>query len=460
MTHPPSRRRQALGGPLLLVAACTSGPVWTPAEREGLAALQQAVHAALRLEVATPATMQLADGQDVGDLDLLLQPFPSPVASEGEFLSSWTVGSHPLLRCMLYRRNDSTELTCAGHTLTGFDAVHAFAVDATRGAVLLATRRGEQTVTTAQSHWSGSLWRRRFRPELSTDGSCFTFVASDWFSDRAMLAPTASPERAAPIELPGVVQWPVWPGRDGSRLRSIVVVDGRVEVRDGDRVVATADTFANATFDARSDRLRVHLSTAGKTRLLFGDRLSPPLDSFHWIEESADGAHWLAAGRIGEETCVVYDDRIVQRTARLAWMALSDDGSTWACAVQEGEQHFVVRPEGRSGPFPEVTQLVLAPDGSALAVCTRQGRQSSWTLDGRPLGAQYTHIEDVVLLPQRGGAVYTASDGKARWLVTPAGADGPWDAIARWRHVDVARHHVIALVQKGREVQRRVLPLP
>lgn len=458
----PRRSRRAAPAVLLAAAACAVGPAWTDDERRELGALEQAVLTTLAQGDAEPtasAMVTLPEGKDLGDVDVFLHVYPSLAGEAEGYRWSWSVGpTHPLPG-MLFVGDGGTLLAIGGRRLGGFDHVHDLAVDPARGAVLLATRRGEQTVVTAQSTWSGSLWHRSFRPELSTDGSHFVHVADGWFRDRAMLAPTDAPERGVPISLPGVVQWPVWPGRDGSRVRSIVVVDGRVEVRDGDRVVATADSFANAFFDHRRDQLRVHLTTAGKTRILFGDRLSPPLDSYRWIDESRDGGHWLAAGRDGDRECVVYDDALVLRTTKLAWMDLSEDGSTWACAVQEGEQCFVVRPGQRSGPFPPILQLILAPDGSALAMCMGQGRTRSWTLDGQPLGAMYEGIDDVTVLPAKGGVVFRGRDAAGAWIVTPLGRDGPWDRVERCQ-VSQDGRRVVALAQRGREAHRRVLPLP
>jgi hypothetical protein len=448
----------------LAAAACAVGPAWTDEERAQLAALQQAVLATCanaEAALATDAMVTVPEGKDLDDVDALLNLYPSiTLPEQGGYKEAWSVGWGTQATGMLFRRNEGSScLAIVGHTLEGFDWLHAIATDPVRGAVMLATRRGEQTVATAQGVWTGSLWHRSYCPELSVDGSHFTYVESNWLKNRVMLAPTDAPERGVAIELPGVVQWPVWPGRDGTQLRSIVIVDGRVEVRDGERVVATADAYEHAFFDEFRDELSVHLITGGKTRILSGEHLSPPLDSYRWVDGSRDGKHRLLAGHEGDLECIVFDDTIVLRCAKLAWMDLADDGSTWACAVQEGEQCFVVRPDGRSGPFPPITQLVLAPDGSSLAVCTRVDRKWSWTLDGQPLGAAHDHLGEVFVLPGRGGAVFTARDAQGWWIVTPGGRDGPWDHTARPRLVDGGRR-VMVLAKRGREVHRRVLPLP
>jgi hypothetical protein len=449
----------------VLLAACSVGPAWTPAEATELAALQQTVLEKLptaAAELTTDGARELPEGKSLGNVDLLLHAFPTldrADAPDGVF-EGWSLGPSQPPTAMLFRSSREGTLALAGHALGGFDALQALALDPQRGVVLLATRRGEQTVATAHSTWCGSLWHRSFRPELSTDGSCFTYVESNLFHNRGMLARTDDPTHGTRLDLPGVVDWPVWPGRDGTRLRYLTRVGGRFEVHDGDRVVATADSYHWCEYDEDRDRLRACLLSDGKARLLFGDRLSPPLDSYRWIDESRDGRHYIAAGSDGDSECVVFDDHVVLRCSKLAWMTMAGDGSTWACAVQEGEACFVVRPDGRSGPFPRIVQMVLAPDGSALAVQTRVDRTWSWTLDGQPLGAAYRQVGDtVILLRGRGGAVFSARDDAGTWLVTPAGRDGPWDEVGLFHPLPDGRH-VVCLARRGREAHRRVLTLP
>ena len=447
---------------LASAAACTSGPAWTEAEHAQLAALQQAVQAELAAGPAlwtTPAQITLPDGKGLDDVDEVLHVMPSsPRDGRGGYRIAWGIGSRRLLPATLYCGEHETMLAVAGRAMAGFDAVHDFTVAPGRGAVLVATRRGEQTVASAAGVWTGSLWHRSFRPELSTDGSHFAYVEDNWFKDRVILAPTNAPERGTPLVLPGVVQWPVWPGRDGSRVRAIVVAGGRVAVHDGGQVVATADTYAHPFYDAEYDELIVHLTTGGRATMLIGNQQTPPLDSYRWLERSRDGKHYAAAGREGDRDCVVVDGRIVLQHPKLVWMELAADGSTWACAVQEGEQCFVVRPSGRSGPMPRITELILAPDGSSLAVNTRVDRKSAWTVDGVALGAGYHGVRDVIVLPAGRGAVFCARNDAGSWLVTPDATDGPWEEIRRCQLLADGKH-VICLARRGREAHRRVLPL-
>lgn len=458
---PRSHARPALV-PCLLAAACQVGPAWTPDERRALDDLQRAVCEQLRTPAAaleTDGVRTLPASRPQRHVDTRLNAFPALGRHDapGELQEGWSMGSGPL-EAMLFRDDRDTTLAVADRTLAGFDALHAFATHPDRGAVIVATRRGEQTVATKDHVWCGELWHPSYRPELSVDGSCFTYVASHWWRNRAMLARTDDPTHATRLELPGVVHWPVWPGRDGSHLWYVTTVGGRVEVHDGDRIVATADRCAHVSYDEHRDHLTAHLEIDGKTRLLRGDRLTPPLDSYRWIDGSSDDQHMLAAGRDGDEEAIVFDDRIVLRCRRLAWMDLCDDGSTWAIAYHEGDQSWIVRPDGKTGPFAPIEHLALAADGQSLAVETRVGRTWTWTLDGTPLGAGYRSVRDVRPLRARGGAVFVGSDDGGTWLVTPSGRDGPWDAIERC-HVATDERHVMLLARRGDEWHRHLVPL-
>jgi hypothetical protein len=430
-----------------------------------LADLQQAVlarmpTAAHEVEVEGMRELPELPEEKQPTVDLHLDLFP-PLGSldvPEDLHEGWPLGSAPL-GAMLFCSDRAATLAVASRTLAGFDAVHAFATHPQRGAVIVATRRGEQTVATAQSTWCGSLWRRAFRPELSVDGGCFTYVEGNLFVDRVVLARTDDPTHGVRLDLPGVVQWPVWPGHDGTRLHYVTRVGDRLEVHDGDRVVATAEKVTYARYDSTNDRLVALLESGGKVRYLFGDRMSPPLDGYRWTDESSDARHYLAAGRDGEEECIVCDGAVVLRCRKLAWMDLTEDGSTWACATDEGEQSFLVRPDGRTGPLPRITHLRLAPDGSSLAMETGEGRTSSWTLDGTPIGAEFRIVREVTPRSGKRGAVFVGGDGKAFWLVTPGGRDGPWDWV-RECHVRPDGKSVVLLGDRGREVHRHVVPLP
>ena len=445
----------------LLAAACSVGPAWTADERQQLAAMQNAVRALMALPPSTLTTNAVATlpvGKDLDDVDVFLNVFPSLSLATGPGVKrAWGADHDVVLPTLTIFGATDARVATAGLEMRGFDVLHAFNVVPERGVVLLVTRRGEQTVALGEQVWSGSLWHRSYCPELSTDGSHFTFVQDNWLRDRAMLAPTEAPERAVDLNLPGVVQWPVWPGRDGSHVRAIVAVDGHIEVRDGDRIVATAESFAHPWFNAVTDRLQVHLRSGGKEQLLLGDRLLPPLDSYRWLRESADGKHHAAVGREGQLDHFVVDDQVVLRHPKILWIELSANG-TWACAVQEDEQFFVVRANGRSEPLPYITELVLAPDGSSLAVCTRVLRTSSWAMDGVPL-LGYDTVADLQLLPQKKGAVFAGHDASGWWLVTPNGRDGPFERMLHCRVLPDGKH-AVCLAQRGREVHRRALKLP
>ncbi|MFY9345954.1 MAG: hypothetical protein WAT39_25915 [Planctomycetota bacterium] len=466
MLRPPSARRRpsACGASIwwfvFAVPACTVGPAWTADEQQQIAALQGAVQSLLaqpETGLTTNASVPLSPGQDVDDFDLYLNAFPELPAADG-VVAVRDAGHARRLWTRTAASAGTAELTVAGRTLRGFDAVPGFTLHARAGLVLLGSRRGEQTVVTKAGTWQGSLWHDAFQPRLSTDGSHFVHVRDGWFGDDAVLAPTNDPTNGATLHYPGVVQWPLWPGADGSRVRAIVAADGRIEVHDGPRVVATADSFHHPFFDAARDELHVHLVTGGKERLLLGDRLAPPLDSYRWLEQSDDGRHWAAVGRDGDRDVLVVDGQELLRRSKLVWLALAADGNTWACASQDGERCTVHRPGGmRSGPLPKVVQLVLAGDGQQLAVCTREGHRDRWTLDDAPLGAAYDAVSDVQPLPGRDGVVFHGRDAVGWWVVTPAGRDGPWQRIAHATLV-VADHYVF-LAQRGEQVHRRAVPL-
>ena len=448
----------------LAAAGCTTGPAWTALERQELAALQAAALAQLAKPaeaLTTPATARLPEDAGVDQLDAHLQPLTDLFVGDADKPDDygWSIGANPALEAMVVRRASEVALTTAGYRIAGFDAVQAFAAEPERGAVLLATRRGEQTVATAQRVWSGQLWHHGYRPELSTDGSHFVYVKDGLLSNTAVLARTNAPEHGIELKLPGVIRWPVWPGRDGKRLRYLTEVGGHVEVRDGDRVVATADSAHHAHYDAGHDLLTVHLETAGKTRMLIGDRLTPPLDSYRWQELSRDGAHYAAVGREGDLDHLIVDGEDVAQHPRMVFLDLAEAGTTWACVVQEGFAYYVLQPNTRLGPFEIVTQVALAPDGSQLAICTRDGPSNHWTVEGRSIGAGFLDVSEVILLEQRAGIVFYGRDAAGWWIVSPNGRDGPWDRIGsrHWKSQD--GRNLIVLTQRGREAHRRVVPL-
>lgn len=441
---------------LVLVPACASNPAWNLAEKRHFAATLHAIGKEFAAEPAALAENDAVDLPEGAGLDLVDERLhvyaPGDAGHETE---------HPLfgpdqkrqLPSLLVRGEAGVALAVAGTELTGFDSVQDFAIGPQTGLVLLATRRGVQTLATPNGNWSGNLWRADLLPQFSTDGSHFVFVQEGMLNDRSMIAPSATPEKAVPLDFGCRVHWPVWPGRDGSRVRAIVENEGRIEVRDAGKVVAFAESYAHAVFDAPRDQLRVHLTTGKKTIVLIGDRQTPALDDYRLPVVSADGQHYAVIGRDGGEDVLVVDGNTVLRHARLVAAALSADGSTWAAAAQEGEQGFVVRATGKSGPMPPVTELRLAPDGSSLAALAG----GSWTVDGEPL-VGYDEVRDLQPLPAKAGAVFAGRDAAGWWLVAPGQRDGPWERLERIRLLDDGKH-LLGLAQRGRQAHRRVLTL-
>ncbi len=441
---------------LAAAAACTSTPAWNQDESRRFVAMQAAVDERLRAgeaALATDASVALPDGADLDHVDEHLDPVPQP---EGEGATVATAGS--AARCRLpgwiVRSPAGTKVAFAGHVLDGFDRLDDVAVQPERGIVLLGTRRGTQTITTGAGVWSGQLWRTDLAPKLSTDGSCFVYVEEGIWADRSMLAPTADPTQGRPIPLDGRIHWPIWPGRDGRRIRAIVEVDGRIEIRDNGQVVASAESYAHPFYDEDLDQVRVHLITGGKTRVLVGDQLLPPLDSYRLVLVSADGRTCAAVGREGDTDWLVVGGARKFSSAHIVAAALSADGSTWACAFQVDGLCRVVSPEGIGEAMPLVQDLVFAADGSALAVRTQRDGRPVWTVQGEELGG-YDDVQHLQLLPARGGAVFAGRDGAGWWVVAGARRDGPWDEVGSCRLLEDGA--VVAIARRGQQAHRRVI---
>lgn len=446
---------------LLVAPACVTSTAWNDDEQQQFVAMQLAVNAQLAAGDAAllqDGAVDLPEGRDLDDVDAFLNLLP-PVPAEPDAAAVTKVaGSKCRLPGRVVYTASGATVGFAGHTLAPFDRLDDVSLQPERGIVLLGKRHGVQTITTASSVWSGELWREDLAPSLSTDGSCFVYVEPGFWASRSMIAATTDPMHGRPLLLGGRIHWPVWPGRDGKRVRAIVENEGRIEIHDGPNVIAIAEDYAHPYFDAERDLLHVHLISGGKTRMLIDDRLTPPLDSYRWLEQSDDGKHYLAVGREGELDHLIVDGNSALQHARIVAIAIAADGSTWACAVQEGDACFVVRPDGRTGPFASISQLVLAPDGSALAMRTAAGAAGSWSIDGAPLSG-YDAVRDLRLLPNGGGAVFVGRDAQGWWVVAKDHKDGPWDEVGRcWLHPD--GKHALALTRRGQQAHRRVLPLP
>lgn len=451
---------------LFLGAGCGTGTAWSDDERQQFVAMQAAVDAqfaAGEAALITNGEVVLPEGCDLRDVDLHLNVWP-PVPEEPDALG-WGAGRKCGVPGRMARAAVGTTLSLAGHTLAGFDSISDLAVTKERGIVMLATRRGIQTITTRDGVWMGELWRPDLVPSLSIDGSCFVYVAEGFWNDRSMIAVAADPAQTRPLNFGANIHWPIWPGRDGTRIRAIVENEGRIEIRDAGKVIAVADSYANAFFDLARDQLQVHLVTDGKTRWLIDDRLTPALDSYRWIEQSTDGRHHLVVGRDGELDHLVFDGNSVLQHADIVAIALAADGGTWACAVREGDAYHVVRPGGRSAALPKVQELRLAPDGSSLAVLTKAAGGSQWQIDEQPLSG-FDAVRDLQLLPAKAGFVFTGRDAAGWWLVVRAAAqggserkDGPWEQVGR-SMLSADGQHAIALFGRGGTAHRRVLPLP
>ncbi len=461
----PMRTSPLMLLPLLAATACVTSTAWNDVEQQQFVAMQLAVNAQLAAGDAAllqEAAIELPAGHDLDDVDEFLNVLPPLPSTPGALAT----GAGPTSKCRLPGRviytESGTTVSFAGHTLAPFDRLDDVALQPERGIVLLGKRHGVQTITTASTVWSGELWREDLAPSLSTDGSCFVYVEPGFWASRSMIAATSDPMHGRPLLLGGRIHWPVWPGRDGKRVRAIVENEGRIEIHDGPNVIAIAEDYAHPFFDAERDQLRLHLISGGKTRMLIDDRLTPPLDSYRWLEQSTDGKRYAAVGRDGDVDHLVVDGNSVLQHARIVALALASDGSTWACAVQEGEQCFVVRPDGRTGPFGAISQLVLAPDGGSLAIRATTAGTGQWLIDGAPLSG-YEAVRDLRMLPNGGGPVFVGRDAQGWWVVAlgrgdAGGKDGPWDEVGRcW--LDVGGEHVLALTRRGQQAHRRVLSL-
>lgn len=466
MTHP----RSSLGLPLALVlAGCHTGPAWTRAELEQLAAMQSAV-LRQRSEAAldTPAVLGvLPDGVDIdGVMDRHLSIASGHgnglelVGIDGPTLSRMHCHSYEGVRLddfrgLLGENQDQVVLALAGRLLC-FADLDALGADAA-GLVMLATRRGEQTVVAGGKIWSGQLWHREFAPRLSGDGKMFVYVGRSISGDQWFVAPTADPEHGTPIHFPGFVRWPVWLDRDGSRVFARVRVDGRWQVRENDRVLASAEAEPVAWYDSVRNLMVARLQDAGRERYLLGERLTPPLQHGHDLLLSRDGSHYAVLGSEGDTMHLLVDGTDVLQHRKIAQCRLAADGNAWAAVVEEPEGSFVVAANRRLGPFESVDALQLAPDGRQAVIRIGRGSASRWLCDDQPLGADYQELRHVELLPGGRGAVFEGKDQAGWWLVTPSGRDGPWDRIGlRWHG---SGDRIVFLAQRGRTAHRRVVVL-